>query len=220
MWNLLLDLLFPRRSLGGEEGAWITDEERSRIRLTPALLTKDELRRRGLKAIDAVIAAGSYDSSPLLRKAILTFKFRRVTTLSEDLGHWMADALHGLLLPPKFLQDTTPVLTAVPLHWSRRYERGFNQAELLGRVISKRTAWRMADLLRRIRPTGHQSRRQREERLTALEGAFRFSGTGKAPPYVILIDDLCTTGATLDECAKALKASGTEFVAAIVAALG
>ncbi len=220
MWNVLLDFLFPRRSLGGEEGAWITDEERRRIRITPTLLGKDELRRRGLSSIDAVIAAGSYDQSPLLRKAILTFKFRRITPLGEDLGHWMADATHGLLLPPKFLQDTTPVLCAVPLHWSRRYERGFNQAELLGSVISKRTAWRMADLLRRIRPTGHQSTRQREERLTALEGAFRFAGRGKAPPFVILVDDLCTTGATLDECAKALKTAGTEFVVAIVAALG
>lgn len=220
MWNALLDLLLPRRSLGGMEGAWITEDERRRIRLTPALLPTAELRRRGLRHIDAVVAAGSYDASPLLRKAILTFKFKRVKELGDDLGRWMTDATHGLLLPPKYLQDMNPVLCAVPLHWTRRYERGFNQAQVLATVVAKMTAWRSNDLLRRIRPTGHQSRRERSERMTALVGAFRYSGTGKAPSYVVLIDDLCTTGATLDACAKALKDAGTEYVSALVAALG
>lgn len=218
MWNALLDLLFPRRSLSGDEGAWITDEERHRIRLQPALLGKDELKKRGLGSIDAVIAAGSYDQSPLLRKAILTFKFRRITALGEDLSTWMTSALHGLYLPPASLRDETPVLCPVPLHWSRRFQRGFNQAEVLATLIGQKTSWRMHASLERTRATGHQSKRERAERMTALTGAFRSTGT--SPRCVILVDDLCTTGATLDACARELKRSGSEFVCGVVAALG
>lgn len=220
MWNAFLDLLFPRRSLGGSEGAWITEAERRALKLAPALLPTAELRRRGLKHIDAVVAAGSYDSSPLLRKAILTFKFKRITALSDDLARWMASATHGLLIPPKFLSDTTPVLCPVPLHWTRKFQRGFNQAALLSDLIGGQLSLRSESLLKRTRPTGHQARRARDARFTALVGAFSTTKLTESPVYVVLVDDLCTTGATLDECAKALKASGTEYVAAIVAALG
>lgn len=216
MLNILLDLLFPRRTLSGSEGTWITDDERAQMRLTPVLLTTQELRKRGLNHIDLVVAAGSYEQSPLLRKAILTFKFKRIQSLGTGLGGWMADATNGLLIPPEDMRKETPLLCPVPLHWSRRYQRGFNQADILTEIISEKISLPSAQLLKRIRRTGHQSRRTRDERLKALMNAFQCQGT--PPPYVILIDDLCTTGATLDACAKELKRNGAKFIAAIVAA--
>lgn len=220
MFTILLDLLFPKRSLTGSEGSWITDSERKNMRLAPTLLQKPELMKRGMQSIDAVIAAGDYDKSPLLRKAILAFKFKRVETLDAELGVSMSKALHGLLLLPKDFQDIQPVLCPVPLHWTRRFQRGFNQAELLSKVIGAEKNWPTAALLSRIRATGHQAKRQRAERLTALKGAFTYTGVQPTPRFVILVDDICTTGATLDECATMLKEVGVEYVAAVVAALG
>lgn len=220
MFTILLDLLFPKRSLTGSEGSWITESERRNMRLAPTLLQKPELTKRGLQSIDAVIAAGDYDKSPLLRKAILTFKFKRVRSLHHDLGTSMTKALHGLLLLPKELNTVVPVLCPVPLHWSRKFQRGFNQAELLARIIGNQKNLKIENLLSRIRATGHQAKRQRAERLTALKGAFRYTGEEPSPRLVVLVDDICTTGATLDECAKILKKAGVEYVAAVVAALG
>ena len=218
MFQALLDLLFPRRSLRGEEGAWITENERRTLKLTPALLTTTDLRKRGLKSIDAVVAAGSYDTSPLLKKAVLTLKLRGIEDIAEELGHRMADAVHGLLILPKHLQDTTPILCPVPLHWTRRFHRGFNQADLLARAVSRELAWDVRPILERTRRTGKQALRARHERLSAMTDAFK--STVHPPRVVILIDDLCTTGATLDACASAVKDAGTEYVAALVAGLG
>lgn len=220
MFHVLLDLLFPRKSLTGNDGAWITEEERKRLRLSPTLLHKKELEKRGLKYIDAIVAAGKYDDSPLLKKAILTFKYKRIRPLGTELGNWMTDALHGLLIPPANLRGIPPVLCPVPLHWTRKMHRGFNQAELLASVIGEKAEWRVASLLLRKRATGHQAWRQKAERLTVLENVFQSRSTAPLPSYVVLVDDLSTTGATLDECAKTLKKAGVAYVAAIVAALG
>lgn len=221
MLPLLLDFLFPRRSIGGQEGAWITEDERRQIKLTPLLLDKEALRKKGLKYVDAIIAAGSYDDSPLLKKAILTFKYGRVKTLGPELGTWMSEAIKGFLIPPVRLKDTTPILCPVPLHWTRRFQRGFNQALVLAQEISRRTSWPVHEIIRRIRPTGHQAWRSRAERLTALTDAFSSTERrGHGSQYVILIDDICTTGTTLDECAKALKDAGSDYVAAVVMAYG
>ena len=237
--QFLLDLLFPKKSLTGTEGGWITAREREQMRLTPLLLSETELRRQGIAYLDSVIAAGRYDSSPLLKKAILTFKYKRIPELSKDLSDWMLKAIPGLLILPMsqkpdadfrtsdtFARSTvhsslfTPTLCPVPLHWTRKFWRGFNQAELLGKNISDATKWPTQHLLKRVRATGHQAHRKREERLTALEDAFVFDDRCDVPTTVILVDDLCTTGATLRECAKALKKAGVKHVLALVVAYG
>lgn len=221
MLPFLLDFFFPRRSVGGKEGAWITEDERRQIRLTPLLLNKEALGKKGLKYVDTIVAAGSYDASPLLKKAILTFKYGRVKALGPQLGQWMSEAIRGLLIPPLRLKDVTPILCPVPLHWTRKFQRGFNQALVLAEEISKPTSWQVREIVKRTRPTGHQAWRSRAKRLTALTGAFASTERrGHAPQYVILIDDICTTGTTLDECAKALKDAGTDYVVAVVVAYG
>jgi ComF family protein len=214
----LLDFFFPLRSLSGAEGSrWITEEERNMITLRPLLLSQEVLRQRGLTHIDFVLAAGSYDDSPLLKKAILTFKYKRIPGLADDLARFMNQSMDGLPLPPK---GGPFVLCPVPLHWTRLFHRGFNQALLLANTIGAAKEWPVVELLSRIRPTGHQAWRPREERLTALKGAFRAATKTSMPSSVLLIDDLCTTGATLDECARALKEAGVSYVGAMVAAYG
>lgn len=233
--QFLLDLLFPKKSLTGTEGGWITARERERMRLTPLLLSEAELRRQGIAYLDSVVAAGRYDSSPLLKKAILTFKYKRIPELAKDLSDWMLAAIPGLLVLPRAQTSDTdfrtsalstsdtspaPTLCPVPLHWSRRFWRGFNQAELLAKNISDAKKWPTRNLLKRVRATGHQAHRKRDERLTALNDAFVFDDRFDVPKTVVLIDDLCTTGATLRECAKELKKAGVKHVSALVVAYG
>jgi ComF family protein len=213
MFGHFLDLLFPKRSLVGSEGQWLTESERQSIVLTPLLLRKEELQKRGIHHLDSVIAAGSYDDSPLLKKAILTFKYKRIPALHAAIAGWMTSALHQH-------KTIDGVFVPVPLHWSRRFDRGFNQAELLASSIATLTHGTMLPLLKRTRATGHQAWRPRAERLTALKDAFAFSGKAPPPLHAILVDDLCTTGATLDESAKALRQAGVASVSAIVAAYG
>ena len=220
MFDLLLDLLFPRRSLHGSDGKFVTETERKDLRLSPLLLHTDILRKRGLRYIDDIVAAGRYDESDELRKMILTYKYKRVSVFADHLAAEMTKAMHGLLLPEANMTDMTPVLCPVPLHWTRNNERGFNQAEQLAKRIAAAKGWPMEELLLRVRRTGHQAHRTRDERLTALLGAFAVKPQVDIRFWIILIDDLSTTGATLEECARMLKQAGATRVSALVAAAG
>lgn len=220
MFDSLLDLLFPRQSMTGTEGCFVTETERRALKLTPLLLPTEILRKRGLRSIDTIVAAGTYDDSDELRKMILTYKYKRIPAFAEDLAAHMISASRKLLIPSAPLRGKNPVLCPVPLHWARENERGFNQAEQLAARIAVAQGWRMDELLFRTRRTGHQTRRNRAERLTALIGAFAVRPEAHVPEWVILIDDLSTTGATLEECARMLKKAGTAYVSGLVAAAG
>ncbi len=111
------------------------------------------------------------------------------------------------------------VLCPVPLHWSRKFQRGFNQAELLAKKVATSRGVTMKNLLKRVRPTGLQAWRKRAERFEAMQDTFR-PAQSSVPEHVILIDDLSTTGATLDACAKALKEAGAKRVEGWVVAHG
>ncbi|MDP6575060.1 MAG: phosphoribosyltransferase family protein [Candidatus Peribacteraceae bacterium] len=205
-----IDLFFPRKSLSGKSGKWITEHEKKRLMFKPVTEDEERLRERGLDFIDTIYAGSSYERSPLLHKAIHTFKYKRIRILAKDMTEIMLknspDLGHTVLCP-------------VPLHWSRLFSRGFNQSKLLSELLAQKCRIHSMNLLKRTRPTGHQMKRKKSERLTALKGAFRVKSK-LLPSHVILIDDLSTTGATLDECAKALKEAGVERVEGWVIAHG
>ena len=110
-----------------------------------------------------------------------------------------------------YLGDVDAVVP-FPLHWRRRWQRGYNQAEILAREIAKTLNVRMSpDLLVRARPTRTQTRLSVEEKRVNVSGAFRLSRhagdllAGKR--HVLLVDDVFTTGATLFACYQALRAA-------------
>ncbi len=210
MLNVLLDLFFPRRSILGSSGKWITEKEIIRLSTKPVTEDTDRLRERGLEHIDLIYAGSSYESNPLLHKAIHTFKYKKISSLASELSNIMLKNQPDL---------KNAVLCPVPLHWTRKFSRGFNQAKVLMDVLESRCHSPVMNLIKRTRPTGYQMKRNREERLSALEDAFRFKSKIR-PARVILVDDLSTTGATLDECAKALKKAGVERVEGWVIAHG
>lgn len=213
MWSAVLDFVFPRSPLKGTEGKLTTLEELTRERTDPVLLEERELRALGLTSVDRIVAAAEYGKSPLLKQTIHRFKYMKVRSLHMPLAEVLLTAL-----PLLVLNDDT-VLCAVPLHWTRKFSRGFNQSALLARVVGERASIPVADLLKRTRPTGQQMKRGRVARFSAMTSAFRCT-VSPVPAHVILVDDLSTTGATLDACAKALKSAGVERVEGLVVAHG
>jgi ComF family protein len=218
-----LTQLFPTRSLLGTLGkSWITEKEEEQMRrtLTPLLITKEELQKKNIDALDELIARGRYAASPLLRVAIHRFKYEHMSLCAKKLGELLNESTTGLLMPMPNNLNLAPVLCPVPLHWTRKFSRGFNQAELLAKEVNITQGYDLQMLLVRTRPTGHQAHRSEGERRTALKNAFRYSSATPPPPWVVLVDDVCTTGTTLSECAKILKQAGVKRVSGLVLAYG
>jgi ComF family protein len=152
------------------------------------------------------VAAGAY--APPLSTAILRLKYGRRTDLADRLS---------VLLPEVGGADPGLVVP-VPLHVERLVERGFNAPALLARGWCRRVGAEFAPwLLSRWRGTPHQSHLSREERARNVAGAF-VAGAGAAGRQVILIDDVVTTGATLEACRAALYAAGVVHVTVVALA--
>ncbi|PRX38596.1 ComF family protein [Planifilum fimeticola] len=147
------------------------------------------------------------------REIVALFKYRGRERLARPLGRMMAESAAG--------HDPLPDwITFVPLHPSRLKERGFNQAELLARIVSARLNRPLIPLLKRVRPTEPQSLRNRRERLVALRGAFALAEdrevrTKIAGTRVLIVDDVYTTGSTLEECARILKEGEVKRVVSV-----
>lgn len=212
MFQRLLDLLFPLRSLGGVPGVLLTDRERTAMTPSPVLLDARALRLRQVAHLDRVAAGCLLDTTPHVRAALHRLKYRRDRALVQPLSAFLDAAASRLALP------ADAALCPVPLHWSRLFARGFNQSELLARALSARTGMRVMSLLRRRRATGTQTKRTRDERRRAMRNAFVLRG--EMPAHVVLVDDVATTLSTLDACACALKRAGVQSVDAVAVALG
>jgi ComF family protein len=104
------------------------------------------------------------------------------------------------------LLDDADVLIPVPLHWRRGWSRRYNQSGALARIIARHAGVPVAaDALRRVRPTQQQVGLSRTDRARNVQGAFKADRTGHIHGRrVVLIDDVLTSGATVDACARAL----------------
>lgn len=157
-------------------------------------------------ALVLAVAAFAYDGP--MRRALAALKYMGSTRVAPVLAEAALPALRSLVVASE-APDAT--LVPVPLHAQRRRARGYNQAELLSRVLATSAGLRHApELLCRTRPTTQQHRLNRAERLANLHGVFAVEGP--PPSTVILVDDIITTTATLEACASVLRAAGCEEV--------
>ena len=204
MFGVLFDLLFPPAS---DAPAFADCPGR------PFILGRHALDRTGAHALDSLHAARRYDDSDTVRTLIRRYKYGRERRLVSSL----AGLLQEVWCTSGFPRDA--VLVPVPLHWTRHFSRGFNQSDLLARALSSIVGHTVMPLLRRTRPTGHQAWRSGAERRAAMRTVFRCTSRN-VPTHVVLVDDVATTCATLDACARELKHAGVHRVDAIVVALG
>ncbi len=163
-------------------------------------------------SLERVYAAAVY-SGPV-RDAIARFKYNNHRFLADALGELLARRIRSESL------DSFRV-APVPLHRNRRKSRGYNQSVLLGRCVSERLGLRYEpNGLERVRDTDPQVGRNFKERLANVKGAFGAGSASLDGKDVLLVDDLSTTGATLEACAKAARNAGAFSVRAAVVARG
>jgi predicted amidophosphoribosyltransferase len=155
-------------------------------------------------AFDAAWTPVAYGGAA--RALVTALKFRGASAAADVMAAQMAATA-----PPGLLDGA--VLVPVPAHRARRRQRGFNQAERLTRALARRTGRPAVRCLVRDGPPTRQLGARRAARLTAGRIAVRARGT--APPVALLVDDVYTTGATLDACARALREAGSGTVRAI-----
>ena len=164
------------------------------------------LCRSGLRGFDAAYSFGAYEG--VLRELIHLYKYGRVKTLAWPLSGLLAQAL------PR--DEAFDAAVPVPLYWRRRLQRGFNQAELLARGLSRRTGIPVVRALGRLRPTPAQAGLSNSARRQNVSRAFRAHGVQGT--RILLIDDVMTTGATAASCAAALKQAGARRVSLLTVA--
>ena len=168
--------------------------------------------RFNMVGFDNAYSYGSYEG--VLRRLIQLFKYERIDTLAQPLGRFLVNGL------PRDLQFDC--IVPVPLHWMRKWSRGFNQAELLARVLARHTALPIfSKALTRKRATSAQAGLSDAERQANTEGAFRVPPGRRAAlqgRHVLLIDDVLTTGATLSAASRALRRAGARRITVLTVA--
>ncbi len=169
--------------------------------------------RRGVYSFQLARSHAAYND-PMM-KAITLMKYEQVTRL----GNWFAARLAERVAenPEALAAD---VVIPVPLHPLRQRERGYNQAELIARPLAKRLGIPLRTyLLVRTKPRPAQHRLTRHERWQTVRGAFATRAGAQVDKLrVLLIDDVFTTGATLDSCSRTLLQSGAARVIGLTVA--
>jgi ComF family protein len=162
---------------------------------------------------DATLRLGPYDG--ILRDCILKMKHRSGEMLAECLGDLWADVHEA-----RFRALAVDLVLPIPLHWWRRWQRGFNQSAYLSAALARRLSVRHCpSWLRRRRPTITQTTLSAAVRRTHMKDAFvvaraaSFQGCS-----VLLVDDVMTTGSTTSEAAKVIRAAGAKRVCVAVLA--
>ena len=157
--------------------------------------------RARLKSLTRLRSAVAYEGP--IEPAVHRFKYEGWRRLAGPLASLMAErlAIEGV---------AARWVVAVPLHPDRLGHRGFNQAELLALELRRGLVLGSpAGVLVRTRPTPPQVGHDRRRRFENVAGAFAWRGDGLGGESILLIDDVATTGATLDACASALRAAGS-----------
>lgn len=183
---------------------------------------KKDLKRYGrgffraaeLPYIDGLFAAFNYIDG--IETAIHAFKFKNQPRLSETIGGLLSEELSKYGVLPGF-----DYIVPVPMHPRKKRQRGYNQSELIAKQLGEFLNMEVrTDILKKTRYTRPQSKLKRNDRLHNLEGAFSVSPDvfveGKR---ILLVDDVLTTGTTINTCAKILKDKGVNMIYGIVIAI-
>lgn len=223
--RVFLDIFFPKRCVGcgasdtflcykcaGEIETFVTPTCNVCGKINKFGQTCSGCRAKTKSNLTGLIIAARYDSGPV-KEMIHHLKYSGFTELVPAISELICQRLKTKM-PRGDL-----VIVPIPLHQKREAKRGFNQAELIARFVSKRFNIRGGNALARTRNTETQVKLNRFERMRNLSGAFVCLDEKLIKERIILlIDDVTTTGSTLNECACVLKNAGAKRVWGIVVA--
>ena len=177
-----------------------------------------------LHYLDGVIYGLDYAKNPQIKAGVKQFKYR----FTQDLADYFADLIVEKIGELNMVKNRKIVLIPVPLHKKRLNERGFNQAEVIAKAVAVRLSDGQADvinLLSRTRHTSQQAKLDKKKRHENLKGAFELNkffvqeqNLYTENTIYFIVDDIFTTGATLENCARILKDGGFEKVYGMVIA--
>jgi len=163
---------------------------------------------RKQKFEDHVLYAAPLHNNPILRQAIHHFKYKGAKEVGAELVKLFKEIPQGIFIP-------------VPLHPERQKTRRYNQSLILARTFAQHANSSVLDILLRIKDTAHQAHMNRAERLRNLHNAFAIEkNTSRLSPHeqYFIVDDVSTTGATIQACATILRQHGAHYIAGIVLA--
>lgn len=219
--DVLFNILFPPRCAScKKEGEFLCGDCIAGLTIKDLRLTKNNQPEKEFKYLDGVIYGVDYAKNPQIKAAVSQFKYRFTQELKEFFGKLISDKLKQLSM----VKGRRIVLIPVPLHRKRYYQRGFNQALLIAKAVQSRIGDRVEVIcpLERVKNTPQQAKLSKRKRHRNLKNAFSlksglFKKSGLQKVYFI-VDDVCTTGTTLESCAKILKSNGLEKVYGLVVA--
>ncbi len=248
-WNCFLEALFPPRCIiSNKEGVYLEKKFRD--------FPQAPESNAQFKYLDDIYAHTAY-YDPVVEKVVEYFKFKGFKQLAQIMVQNIPKKTPTHFYPPldkvncanstreNPLGDMGELegvsqniaLVPIPLHWTRKLYRGFNQAEVLAKEIERKKGGKIEELkilnnLKRIKKTSQQARLSKFDRHQNLQNAFIWKqkknashlsisqSTPPIPHTIILIDDVVASGTTLDQAAKACKEAGVKQVYAIVFARG
>lgn len=190
----LLDFLYPKKCLGcGKTGKYFCEECLKTVKLN------DQAALNGTSL---------FQYQGIIKAAIQALKYQFLRNIETELGELIDKGMtEGEL--KEFLK-LKPEVQPMPLYWRRQNWRGFNQAEIIAKVLAKKFNLKLTDCLERVKQTKPQAELKRRERLTNVANIFKV----KARPAgaVLVVDDVWTTGATMEEAIKTLRRAGVKQV--------
>lgn len=185
----VLDILFPKYCAGcGREGTYICKKCEMFMVDVP----------------EAIGVTSFWEYSGIVKELIHRIKFN---------GEF--DIIKELISKKEFQVQNDTIITFVPMHIKKKKKRGFNQAEIIAKEIGQKTGCKVVKMLEKIKQTKDQAKLNKEERLNNIKGVFvgahplkklRSLTIGRAS--ILLVDDVYTSGATMQECIKVLRGVG------------
>lgn len=209
----LLNLLFPKRCPWCDKVLGLTADCGCEVPVEKLRLpdTALNLKAEGRAHAALTQAWACYEYDLPVSGAVVRMKFEPDAAPAEDLGNLLAAKYQASHMEGRF-----DIVTPVPVSSKTKRRRGFNQSGLLAQQLAKKTGLRLEeDALEKVLENKKQVSLTREERLKNVKGAYRANAEKVAGLRILLIDDVITTGSTLNECAQTLLDAGAESVSAL-----
>ena len=221
--NRIWDIIFPKKCIGcKKEGGYLCEDCLSLIEINPYryclcenLEKKEKCENCKNRNLDKILSAASFNNK-IVKEAIHKFKYGYIKEMARPLAFLVLTHLHLINVEI----DKNFAIVPAPLSHKKKRKRGFNQSEEIGKVIGAATGIPLfSDVLVKTKETKPQMELKRDERIKNIKDCFEIKNKEKIKgKTILLLDDVYTTGSTMEECAGVLKQSGAKEIWGITVA--